>query len=85
MTSSALDRARVALWRASECERSMMRSHFLYDARDALRAAGHPEWADLAESAAGRIGGGGEDMRQLLFNVEREISRQQHALPEAAQ
>ena len=80
-----LDRARIYLFRAAECNSSMLRADFLYAARDALLAAGHPEWADLAESAAGRIGGGGEDMRQLLFDVEREISRQQHALPEAAQ
>ena len=51
-------------------------------ARDELAAG---TWADLAESAAGRIGGDGADMERLLFDIDREISRLEHALPEAAQ
>lgn len=82
---TALEQARISLWRAAECHSSMLRSNYLYAARDALTAAGHPEWADLAESAAARIGGSGTDMERLLFDVEREISRARHALPEAAE
>ena len=82
---TALDRARILLFRAAECDSSMVRSDYLFRARDELLAAGHPEWADLAESAAARIGGSGTDMRELMFDVEREISRARHALPEAAE
>jgi hypothetical protein len=63
----------------------MLRSNYLFRARDELLAAGFVTWADLAESAAGRIGGDGADMRELMFDVEREISRARHALPEAAE
>jgi len=76
---TSLDRARVSLWRAAECDSSMLRANYLYAARDALLAAGHPEWADLAESAAARIGGDGADMERLLFEIDCECSRREHA------
>ena len=82
---SALEQARISLWRAAECRSSMNRADYLYRARDALQRAELFHWADLAESAALRIGGDGADMRELLFDVEAEISRREHALPEAAQ
>jgi hypothetical protein len=72
---TALDDARVALFRAAECNSSMLRMDFLYRARDALNAAGFPRWADLAEAAAGRIGGDGCDMRRLRFDVDYECRR----------
>ena len=82
---TTLERARILLFRASECGSSMIRSDYLYRARDELHIAGFPHWADLAESAAGRIGGDDADMRQLYFDIECEISRLAHALPDAAQ
>ena len=77
--------ARAHLYRAMHAERSMMRSHYLGRAADALKAAGYPRWADLAESAALRIGGADSDMERLLFDIDAECSRREHAQPEAAQ
>ena len=77
--AGALDDARLALWRAEETGSSMLRMDYLYQAHDALQAAGLPRWADQAEAAAGRIGGDGGDMRRLLFDVECVIVRERAA------
>lgn len=76
---SALDDARAALYRALEAERSLSRCSYLYKARDALHAAGQRAWADVAEAAAGRIGGDGRDVERLLFGVDCLVSRERHA------
>jgi hypothetical protein len=73
--SRALGHARVYLYRALEANRSMMRADQLYRARDALKDAGFPRWADLAEAAAMRVGGGDSDMRALLFDVDAECAK----------
>lgn len=79
LRAEALNDARRALWRALECDSSMLRADYLYRARDALKAAGQPRWADLAEAAAGRIGGDDTGVRRLLFDVDCAVSRQEHA------
>jgi hypothetical protein len=75
---TALDRARVHIFRALDA-RSMLRADYLYRARDELTAAGFPRWADLAESAALRIGGSDQDMERLLFDLDCECGRREHA------
>jgi hypothetical protein len=65
-----LEQAYLCLWRAGECGSSMLRADYLFRARDALNAAGMPRWADLAESAARRIGGDGQDMRRLMLDID---------------
>ncbi len=67
---TALADARSALWRAAECDRSMMRMHYLYRAADALDRAGLPRWAERAHSAALRIGGDDRDMQLLLLEID---------------
>jgi hypothetical protein len=70
--------ARRALSRALEAERSLSRMTYLYSARDALHAAGQRAWAERAEIAAMRIGGGGRDVAELLFEVDCAVSRERH-------
>lgn len=81
---TALDRAAIALIRAADCRIGYLRADYLYRARDELNAAGHPRWAEIAESAALRIGGDGSDMERLLFDIDLECSRERHALEDAA-
>ena len=72
---TALDDARATLYRATEANRSMLRAELLWQASDALADAGFPRWAEIAEAAATRIGGDGQDVRELLFDVDCAVSR----------
>jgi hypothetical protein len=76
---TALDEARAHLYRALESERSMMRNHYLWQAAAALDDAGFPGWSLVAEEAAQRTGGDDRDVRDLLFDVDREVGRREHA------
>lgn len=58
----------------------MLRSHSLWQATDALVAAGQPRLADVAEAAAARIGGTDQSVEDLLFEVDCLISRREHAI-----
>ena len=80
-----LERTRILLFRAAECDSSMVRSDYLFRARDELVEAGYPRWSDIAAAAATAIGGDGRDIERLLFEIDLECSRREHALPEAAQ
>lgn len=73
-----LYRASLYLTRSFEAG-SMMRSSLLYSAGAELRKSGYRPWAELAECAADRLGGDDQDVRQLLFEVDAEISRRRHA------
>lgn len=74
-----LEAASRDLWHALECDSSMLRIDFLWRAAETLDAAGFPRWAAVVAAAAQRIGGSGRDVRDLLFDVEREISLRRRA------
>jgi hypothetical protein len=78
MRRFTLEDARTHLRRAIERHSSMLRTDELYRARDALIAADLPRLADIAEAAATRIGGSGENVEKLLFEVDCLISRETH-------
>ena len=75
----ALETAQTELRRAIRCESSLLRADYLYRARDALIAAGQPRWAEIAEAGA-RIGGCGESLERLLFDIDAAIGENGDAI-----